>query len=106
MKRTFIILLVISLFVLVGCSGKTYVKIKEEPVQKTDHYSRSEAVFIAQQSPCAEDGVVTDEAFYNSKSKTWWVDMKAEKKGCNPACVVNELSRQASTNWRCTGLRR
>ena len=37
-------------------------------------------------------------------SKTWWIDLNAEKEGCNPACVVFEESKRAEINWRCTGL--
>lgn len=63
-----------------------------------------EALTIAKASACAGDGAVQEESFYNSNSKTWWFTLKADKAGCNPACVVSEETRSAETNWRCTGL--
>ncbi|MFH1979037.1 MAG: Gmad2 immunoglobulin-like domain-containing protein [Patescibacteria group bacterium] len=56
---------------------------------------------------CSMAGVLTDDYFYNENSKTWWIDLERmpelEKDGCNPACVVNEETKTAEVNWRCTG---
>ena len=30
--------------------------------------------------------------------------IKLEKQGCAPACVVNVVTKKAEINWRCTGL--
>lgn len=64
----------------------------------------SEALAIAKASACVNDGLVQEESFYNPNSKTWWFILKADKAGCNPACVVSEETKTAETNWRCTGL--
>lgn len=67
------------------------------------------AKIIAEDSECTEKGTLTDEVFYNENTYTWWIDleMKDEFKldYCNPACVINEETRTAEINWRCTGAR-
>jgi hypothetical protein len=70
--------------------------------------SRDEAFNIARESrDCSMTGVLTDKFFYNENTKTWWIDLERmpelEKDGCNPACVVNEETKTAEVNWRCTG---
>jgi hypothetical protein len=40
----------------------------------------------------------------NEYTGTWWIDLSIEKSGCNPACVINIETEEASINWRCTGL--
>jgi hypothetical protein len=72
-------------------------------------FSKEEALTIAQQSTdCSMVGVLTDEINYNAVTKTWWIDLERmpelENDGCNPACVVNEETKTAEVNWRCTGL--
>lgn len=66
--------------------------------------SLEEARQAAMASVCTEEGTLTEEAFYNANSRTWWIDIEPneEKQGCNPACVVSE-DRTAEINWRCTG---
>ena len=63
-----------------------------------------EAVEIAYESECLEQGELTGDNMYNQDTKTWWLDLDIEKEGCNPACVVSEATKTASINWRCTGL--
>ena len=66
-----------------------------------------EAIAIAQNTECTEKGTLTDVSVHNTNTNTWWIDldMKEEfkKELCNPACVVNEVTREAEINWRCTG---
>ncbi|HRY52685.1 MAG TPA: hypothetical protein P5089_02425 [Candidatus Portnoybacteria bacterium] len=65
----------------------------------------NEALAVAQASDCLKEGRTineTGEIFYNDNSKTWWFDLKADKAGCSPACVVSE-NKTAEINWRCTG---
>lgn len=64
--------------------------------------SLSEAKEIAKNSECGEE--LTGEAFCNSNTGTWWLNLDILKKGCNPACVVNVVTKEAEVNWRCTGL--
>lgn len=66
--------------------------------------SQDEAREIAQNSACIAEGELTGNSFYNDYTKTWWFDLDIEKTGCSPACVVNEATREAEINWRCTGL--
>lgn len=68
--------------------------------------SESEARIIAEKS-CIKGGEVLASGVYNKNSKTWWYDanLNATRKGCNPACVVNEETKTAEINWRCTGLK-
>ena len=67
--------------------------------------SEAEARIIAEES-CIKGGEALAGGIYNENSKTWWFDanLNAAKEGCNPACVVNEETRTAEVNWRCTGL--
>src|SRR6056297_2765869 len=57
---------------------------------------------IAEQSECGDR--LTGEYFCNENSGTWWLDLDIDKEGCNPACVVDVVTREAEINWRCTGL--
>ncbi|MBW2971385.1 hypothetical protein KY320_04460 [Candidatus Woesearchaeota archaeon] len=67
----------------------------------------AEALAIAEESECAEQGRFVDSFVYNDNSRTWWIDMEMydefEKDNCNPACVVSENTGSAEINWRCTG---
>jgi hypothetical protein len=115
MKKAIFAILV--LFVLFGCSSQqaTVVNGNEkvlpdaapaandnsggEPKMDLD-----EAVLIAMDSECTEEGILGADAFYNSNSDTWWIDLELEKEGCSPACVVDANTEEAEINWRCTGL--
>jgi len=66
--------------------------------------SEKRARSIAETSECVKDGKLKDTAFYNKDTKTWWIDLDIEKKGCNPACVVNAETEETEINWRCTGV--
>lgn len=70
--------------------------------------TQEEAIEIAQNSGCVEKGSLTDNIMYNGVSQTWWIDLDVKeefkKDYCNPACVINEKTKTAEINWRCTGL--
>lgn len=68
--------------------------------------SEFEARVIAEKS-CIKGGEVLARGIYNKNSKTWWYDanLNATKEGCSPACVVDEKTKKAEINWRCTGLK-
>lgn len=66
--------------------------------------SIKEALQIAAASECAQAGQLTAPMIYNENTGTWWIDLTAEKPGCNPACVVDVNTKTAEVNWRCTGL--
>lgn len=57
---------------------------------------------------CSMAGILSNRINHNEITKTWWVDLdrmpELENDGCNPACVVNEESKVAEVNYRCTGL--
>jgi hypothetical protein len=65
-----------------------------------------EAMAIAQNSDCVQEGRLSDTYVYNKYTRTWWIDLDpfTPKAGCNPACVVYEDTKTAEINWRCTGL--
>ncbi|MCX6744576.1 MAG: hypothetical protein NTX82_03565 [Candidatus Parcubacteria bacterium] len=67
--------------------------------------SESDARLIAERT-CIKGGEALSSGTYNEITKTWWFDanLNATKEGCNPACVVNEATKTAEINWRCTGL--
>ncbi len=59
----------------------------------------------AKADACVQTGALKETAaVYNDCSGAWWIDLAADKPGCNPACVVNASSQTAEVNWRCTGL--
>ena len=70
--------------------------------------SLSEAMEIAINSECAEEGTVfMDTAYYNPDTFTWWIDVDVSnpKEFCPwPACVVSEATGEAEMNWRCMGV--
>jgi hypothetical protein len=67
--------------------------------------TRDQAFAFARNSTCAQEGNLTQTAYYNPNSRTWWIDLEPFSSNplCNPACVVNETGG-AEINWRCTGL--
>jgi len=67
--------------------------------------SEAEARVIAEKA-CIKGGEALSAGIYNANTKTWWFDanLNATRPGCNPACVVDEATKIAEINWRCTGL--
>ncbi len=67
--------------------------------------TREQAYAFAGNGTCAQEGNLTGNAFYNSNSRTWWIDLDPFHPNlqCNPACVVYE-NGSTEVNWRCTGL--
>ena len=45
---------------------------------------------IAEDSECAEAGILSENSTYNPSSMTWWIDLEPYEpiSGCNPACVA------------------
>lgn len=84
----------------------------EEPLQEEyctkadtgERLSFSDAQQIASASDCAAEGGLKETYMCNEVTGTWWIDLDVEKEMCNPACVINVATREAETNWRCTGL--
>lgn len=54
---------------------------------------------------CMMPSIECEKAYFcNEGTGTFWIDMNIQKKGCNPACVINIEDKSAEINWRCTGL--
>ncbi len=70
-----------------------------------ERLSFSEAVEVAMNSECGEQGALKDTYMCNEYTGTWWIDLEpyTGNEMCNPACVVNVATKQAEINWRCTG---
>ncbi len=66
--------------------------------------SYQEAVKIAQDSECLEQGQLEETRSCNEFTGTWWLDLDIDKPGCNPACVINVPDKTAEINWRCMGV--
>jgi hypothetical protein len=66
--------------------------------------TREQAYAFARNGTCASNGTLTENAFYNPNSRTWWIDLDPFTPNplCNPACVIFENST-TEVNWRCTG---
>ncbi len=75
------------------------------PGENKPTFSEAEARAIAEAS-CIKGGEALGSGIYNENTKTWWFDanLNATREGCNPACVVDEVTKTAEINWRCTGL--
>jgi len=96
--RPFILMLILLFTVLIsGCV--------EKPIADETYcggMSLAEAKQLAIASECGDQ--LKETSLCNSNTGTWWIDLEIEKEGCNPACVVNVVSKEAVINWRCTGL--
>ncbi|MCK4669989.1 MAG: hypothetical protein KAT43_02205 [Nanoarchaeota archaeon] len=74
-------------------------------VEQIDAIPMEEAIAIAEESECVEKGeLIRESIMHNDNTNTWWIDLDLEKPGCNPACVVSDVTKMAEINWRCTGL--
>lgn len=73
-------------------------------VNSSSLITEAEARAIAEKS-CIKGGDALAKGSYNPYSATWWFDanLNAARPGCFPACVVNEKTKTAEINWRCTG---
>lgn len=92
-----------ALAVGVTYAVKGYLESKEEGGE-SKAMSLSEAIEIAENSECVNEGILTDKSMYNESTKTWWIDLEMDKPGCAPACVVKEADKTSEINWRCMGL--
>lgn len=63
-----------------------------------------DAIEIALNSTCTENGTLREGYQCNDFTGTWWLDLDIQKEGCSPACVVDIETGTAEINWRCTGL--
>ncbi|MBN2112302.1 hypothetical protein JW707_04350 [Candidatus Woesearchaeota archaeon] len=104
---------VIVLLILAGCGSKQSTVVpnggpaetqENGDADETPKISLNDAIMIAMDSECTEEGILGADASYNSYTDTWWIDLELEKEGCNPACVVDANTEEAEINWRCTGL--
>ena len=66
--------------------------------------SELEALTLAKNSICTEEGTLTNDMSYNKNTKTWWIDLNIPGSKCNPACVVSDVTKFVEVNYRCTGL--
>ncbi len=91
-----------------GCGGvlpfETMIDCQKECGPRDGRLTSEEALEIAENSDCMQEGNLTDTIVYNEYTETWWIDFDIEIPGCNPACVVSEETKTAEINWRCTGL--
>lgn len=78
---------------------------EEDDEEVMDPLTESEALELAKKE-CPAEVVTWGPGSYNEETETWWFDvtLKEPKSGCNPACVVDDLTGEVEVNWRCTGL--
>jgi hypothetical protein len=100
-------ILLMALVVVAGCKTPQPLSDTEnictiEGTQTTMALSEAKALGAA---GCINEGTLTNESFCNNVTGTWWVILNPTepKEGCNPACVVDIMTKEAGTNWRCTG---
>ncbi len=81
--------------------GRTFI---EEFCSKKDTQellTLADAKQIAINSECGDR--LKEPSICNQDTGTWWIDLDIEKEGCNPACVIDVITKEASINWRCMG---
>ena len=81
--------------------GRTFI---EEFCSKKDTQellTLADAKQIAINSECGDR--LKESSICNEDTGTWWIDLDIEKEGCNPACVIDVITKEASINWRCMG---
>lgn len=107
-KHTIFILVLIPILFISGCliaiqgpSDGVEVCFKADT---DESMTLTEAKQIALAGECGEQGALKEKAICNEDTGTWWIDLDIEKEGCAPACVVNVITKEASINWRCTGV--
>lgn len=102
-------ILLISIFLFVGILTR-FVEFQGSTVnvcvdiETGARMAWSEALDRAADSECILEGTLTRERFCNQNTGTWWINLDADKPGCNPACVVDVVTGEALVNWRCTGM--
>lgn len=79
--------------------------IKDFEGESAVSLTEAEARSIAEKS-CIKGKESLEKGIKNKGTQTWWFDanLNSTQNGCNPACVVNEKTKTAEINWRCTGL--
>jgi len=102
MNKIIIPILILLTLLVSGCTNQP----TEGGETASAELTIKEALEIAQDSECMEEGALTGQTIYNENTKTWWIDLhpNEERPGCNPACVVSEATKTAEINWRCTGV--
>jgi hypothetical protein len=83
-----------------------YFKVIDNVLTEVKPILSESAARVIAEKTCIKGGEALSAGIYNEITKTWWFDanLNATKPGCNPACVVDETTKTAVINWRCTGL--
>jgi len=108
MSKTIITIIIIIIVAGLGYwvyQSTSEPETSEEFCIKTEtgeRLSLTEAKQIALASECGER--LKDTYICNEDTGTWWIDLDIEKEGCNPACVINVVTKEAVINWRCMGV--
>jgi len=109
-SKTIIAIIIIIIVAVVGYWIYQSILIPEEETAEEfciktetgEKLSLIEAEQIAINSECGDR--LKENYMCNEDTGTWWIDLDIEKEGCNPACVINVETKEASINWRCTGV--
>jgi hypothetical protein len=101
MKNVIVVfMIVVSIFIFTGssCGKKTSTNSSKSLL------TENAAEKIAENT-CIKDGETLGAGSYNEGTKTWWFDanLNSTQEGCSPACVVDDVTKMAELNWRCTG---
>lgn len=103
MKKFIFVGLVLTILLTGSCTQEKLAKEYCTKKETNEKLSLSEAKEIAMNSECAQ-GELKENYLCNQYTGTWWIDLDIEAREiCNPACVINVVTKKASINWRCTG---
>ncbi len=81
--------------------GRTFIEEFCNKKDTQESLTLFDAKQIAIDSECGDR--FKEFSMCNQDTGTWWIDLDIEKEGCNPACVIDIITKEASINWRCLG---
>lgn len=63
--------------------------------------SKEEIYQIAATNGQCKDNLTTD-VTYNPDARAWQIVLDIDREGCDPICVVSEITKTAEIDWQCT----
>ena len=82
--------------------GRIFIEEFCSKIDTQELLTLADAKQIAINSECGDR--LKEPSMCNQDTGTWWIDLDIEKEGCNPACVIDIITKEASINWRCVGV--
>jgi len=78
-----------------------YVEIETCKAPTGEKMNVYEATRAFESGPCGLEGSAKENLTCNETTGTWWVDIQAYRKGCNPSCSIDVASKKSEVHWNC-----